>query len=193
MRHISGVDVRRIASRGEVSKDSLQLDCDLLCMTAGYMPVYQLACQTGGKLAYADPVSEFAITGLPKNLAIAGSVNGRHLLENVLKDGAKVGAQAAAALGLSVEHQEQALSPKQRVNFDWPIFPHPDGKEFVDFDEDLQIRDIINAIVINGSQTDLPLFHILRDRASAEYLWGALLDAMQEFGGKPVGADALLA
>jgi len=51
----------------------------------------------------------------------------------------------------------------------------------------------INALVINGSQTDLPLFHILCDRASAEYLWGALLDAMQEFGGKPVGIDALLA
>lgn len=145
MRHISGVDIRRIKARGEVARESLQLDCDLLCMTAGYMPVYQLACQAGGKLAYADPVAEFAITGLPKNLAIAGSVNGRHLLENVLKDGAKVGAQAALALGLVVEHQEQPLSPEQRVNFDWPIFPHPSGKEFVDFDEDLQIRDIINA------------------------------------------------
>ena len=27
----------------------------------------------------------------------------------------------------------------------WPIFPHPRGKEFVDFDEDLQIEDILNA------------------------------------------------
>ena len=27
----------------------------------------------------------------------------------------------------------------------WPIFPHPRGKEFVDFDEDLQIADILNA------------------------------------------------
>nr|WP_289137335.1 hypothetical protein [uncultured Halomonas sp.] len=31
------------------------------------------------------------------------------------------------------------------MNFPWPIFAHPKGKEFVDFDEDLQIRDIINA------------------------------------------------
>lgn len=51
----------------------------------------------------------------------------------------------------------------------------------------------MSAIIINGSQPDLPLFHILCDRASAQYLWGALLDAMQEFGGKPVGVDALLA
>jgi sarcosine oxidase subunit gamma len=50
----------------------------------------------------------------------------------------------------------------------------------------------MSAIIINASQPDLPLFHILCDRASAQYLWGALLDAMQEFGGKPVGIDGLL-
>jgi sarcosine oxidase subunit alpha len=31
------------------------------------------------------------------------------------------------------------------VNFDWPIFSHPKGKDFVDFDEDLQTKDIVNA------------------------------------------------
>jgi sarcosine oxidase, subunit alpha len=28
----------------------------------------------------------------------------------------------------------------------WPIFPHPKGKDFVDFDEDLQVADIRNAV-----------------------------------------------
>ncbi|TNF09833.1 MAG: aminomethyltransferase, partial [Pseudomonadales bacterium] len=37
------------------------------------------------------------------------------------------------------------LAGEARVNFPWPIFPHPKGKEFVDFDEDLQVRDIVNA------------------------------------------------
>ncbi len=27
----------------------------------------------------------------------------------------------------------------------WPIFPHPRAREFVDFDEDLQIKDLVNA------------------------------------------------
>lgn len=49
----------------------------------------------------------------------------------------------------------------------------------------------MNAIVINGSAS-VPLLHILCDRSSAQYLWGALLDAMQEFGGRPVGVDVLL-
>jgi len=51
----------------------------------------------------------------------------------------------------------------------------------------------MSAIIINGSSTNVPLFHILCDRASAQYLWGALLDAMQEFDGKAAGVDVLLA
>jgi sarcosine oxidase subunit gamma len=50
----------------------------------------------------------------------------------------------------------------------------------------------MSAVIINGTSSTVPLFHILCDRASALYLWGALLDAMQEFGGKPVGLDVLL-
>ncbi|WP_073265142.1 sarcosine oxidase subunit gamma family protein [Pseudomonas punonensis] len=49
----------------------------------------------------------------------------------------------------------------------------------------------LNAIVVNGSTANLPVFHLLCDRASAHYLWGALLDAMDEFGGKAAGIEAL--
>jgi sarcosine oxidase subunit gamma len=37
----------------------------------------------------------------------------------------------------------------------------------------------------------VPVFHLLADSASADYLWEALLDAMAEFGGAPVGLAAL--
>ncbi|MCQ4345947.1 sarcosine oxidase [Pseudomonas stutzeri] len=50
----------------------------------------------------------------------------------------------------------------------------------------------INVIVVNLPEGELPCFHILCDRASADYFWGALLDAMAEFGGQPAGIDALL-
>ena len=145
MRHVSGVDIRRITAQGQVGAQGLQLDCDLLCMSAGYMPVYQLLCQAGGKLAYDEQRAEFAISGLPDGRAIAGSVSGRHDLDNVLADGARVAAQAVGALGLDAGIGETALRGEARVNFDWPIFPHPKGKDFVDFDEDLQVRDIVNA------------------------------------------------
>ncbi|SDI71606.1 sarcosine oxidase subunit gamma [Pseudomonas panipatensis] len=50
----------------------------------------------------------------------------------------------------------------------------------------------INVIVINLGDEHLPCLQILCDRASVTYFWEAMLDAMQEFGGRPVGIDALL-
>jgi sarcosine oxidase, subunit alpha len=155
MRHVSGVDIRRITAQGQVAEQGLQLDCDLLCMSAGYMPVYQLLCQAGGKLAYDEQKAEFAISGLPMGLAVAGSANGRHSLDNVLLDGTLAAARAVAALGLDAGIGERAFSGEARVNFDWPIFPHPKGKDFVDFDEDLQVRDIVNATRIGYRDVQL--------------------------------------
>ncbi|PYB81158.1 aminomethyltransferase [Pseudomonas sp. LB-090624] len=144
MRHVSGVDIRPITGQGKVGPHGLRLACDLLCMSAGYMPVYQLLCQAGGKLAYDVNRDEFAISNLPAGLDIAGSVNGRHALANVLADATRGAAEAVAALGLEAPAQP-VFGAEPRVNFPWPIFPHPKGKDFVDFDEDLQVRDIVNA------------------------------------------------
>ena len=43
----------------------------------------------------------------------------------------------------------------------------------------------LNAIVASDERGDA--FHLLFDRPSARYFWDALLDAMREFGGGPVG------
>lgn len=50
----------------------------------------------------------------------------------------------------------------------------------------------LNVIVINAGSVELPLLHILCDRASLEYFRTAMLDAMAEFGGQPVALEALL-
>ncbi|QJQ11388.1 FAD-dependent oxidoreductase [Pseudomonas putida] len=144
MRHVSGVDIRPITGQGKVGTHGLRLACNLLCMSAGYMPVYQLLCQAGGKLAYDVNRDEFTLSNLPAGLDIAGSVNGRHALANVLADATRGAAEAVAALGLQAPSQP-VFSAEAKVNFPWPIFPHPKGKDFVDFDEDLQVRDIVNA------------------------------------------------
>ena len=52
--------------------------------------------------------------------------------------------------GLAGEFRSGQEPPQQDAtcrsrNHPWPIFAHPKGKEFVDFDEDLQIRDITDA------------------------------------------------
>ena len=49
----------------------------------------------------------------------------------------------------------------------------------------------INGIILRQDQGPLPLFHLLADSASADYLWDCLMDAMAEFEGAPVGLAAL--
>ena len=51
----------------------------------------------------------------------------------------------------------------------------------------------LNAIIIRSDIAEVPVFDLLSDIASAVYLWRALIDAMDEFGGKPVGLAALQA
>jgi len=49
----------------------------------------------------------------------------------------------------------------------------------------------LNAILIKSGNSETPIFDILVDTASAVYLWRALLDAMLEFDGKPIGLAAI--
>ncbi|MDH3639087.1 MAG: 2Fe-2S iron-sulfur cluster-binding protein, partial [Gammaproteobacteria bacterium] len=77
-RHLRGVDVRRIETRGQCAGTGVKIDCDLLCMSVGYVPTYQLACQAGAQLDYDDESARFALRDLPAALHIAGSVRGQH-------------------------------------------------------------------------------------------------------------------
>jgi len=142
--HIRRVDVRKITMPGQVDGTAMLFDCDLLCMSAGYMPAYQLLCQAGAQLSYDDTLSEFNLSKLPDHLHIAGSVKGIHNLNVVQIDAENAAIKALNNLGLSNE----ATTPTtchSKPNFPWPIFSHPKGKDFVDYDEDLQAKDIINA------------------------------------------------
>jgi sarcosine oxidase subunit alpha len=144
-RHVRGVDIRRIEAQGQCAGAGTVIDCDLLCMSVGYVPTYQLACHAGAKLDYDDASAGFQLRDLPAALHIAGSVSGQHALENVRADGRSAGAVAANGAGMRAEQVDQPTPDARSTNFPWPIFPHPDGKDFVDLDEDLQVADIVNA------------------------------------------------
>lgn len=153
-KRIKAVEVREITQAGEVSGQAEWIDCDLLCMSAGFMPTYQLLCQAGGKLVYDDAQARFRIENLPDHLHIAGSVNSIHTLQAVVADGERAAAEALNAMGIQSDAGE-AVHCDLQTNFDWPIFKHPKGKDFVDFDEDLQVKDIINSTRIGYRDVQL--------------------------------------
>lgn len=148
-RHIRGVELREIVGKGQCGSKAQYYDCDLLCVSIGFMPAYQLALQAGGKLMHDDNSSMFLLTGLPDCVHLAGAINGKNELSAVVESGKHAGQAASRRLGLKKPHTASAkrVIPVSytSTNHPWPIFPHPRGKEFVDLDEDLQYLDIIHA------------------------------------------------
>ncbi len=147
--HISQVELRKIIAQGQCSNESQHYECDLLCISVGFTPTYQLALQAGGKISYDDETAMFSITQLPKCLHLAGAVNGINELNALIESGRHAAKIASANLGLNVNDsnfiQTDPITTYTSSNHPWPIFAHPKGKEFVDLDEDLQLADIINA------------------------------------------------
>ena len=156
-RGIAGVLIDSIAAPGRGAGQSERVPCDLLAMSVGYTPTYQLALQGGARLDYDDETALFSITGQPAHMHLAGAVRGVHDLEAVLADGRRAGRRAAEALGLQAgsEPDETTDAAAGGVNHPWPIFPHPKGKDFVDFDEDLQVKDILNAAADGYAELEL--------------------------------------
>lgn len=155
--HIGSVSTARITGQGQCTTEKQHFDCDVLCMSPGYTPMYQLALQSGAKLSYDDASAIFSITNLPSHMRLTGSVAGFYDLDAVLASGSHTGWEAAATLGLRDEAEPS--TPKSNEvdsrNIPWPMFPHPKRKEFVDRDEDLQIADIVNACADGYAELEL--------------------------------------
>ena len=144
--HLSAVEIRKIISPGICADSGEVIPCDLLCMAVGYTPTYQLVCQAGGQLSYDDGSAMFTLDNCPDAMQIAGSVNSQWDLDACLAEASRAAMIATNALGLThtdvpAQIARESVSP----NHPWPIFAHTGGKEFVDYDEDLTIADIINA------------------------------------------------
>ncbi len=56
-----------------------------------------------------------------------------------------------------------------------------------------QTQAVRLSVIVIRDDTPLPAWHLLADSASADYVWTCLVDAMQEFGGRQAGSDALVA
>ncbi len=147
-KHVRGVRAAKIERQGKCSNETTNFDCDLLCMSIGYTPTHQLLSHAGGTLGYSDETHMFDVREVPPGLTVAGSLAGTYNLEAAIAEGHHAAWKAVN------EIKKQADGPEPRVPNDrgqlnqshpWPIFPHPKGKDFVDFDEDLTTKDIVNA------------------------------------------------
>jgi sarcosine oxidase subunit alpha len=148
LRSVTGVVISKLADSGEVTGERWQLNCDLLVTSIGYAPLGQLACHSGGELVYDESVNSFTVKNCLPSSGLAGSVNHRYALDAVLADGRSAGLNAARAVGLQPEGDPAKVPDpgSDGINHPCPIFPHSNGKDFVDFDEDQTVADLRNAV-----------------------------------------------
>ncbi len=148
LRHVTGVVVAPLTDDGPPAGAEERISCDLVCMSTGYAPDAALLYHGGATLAYDDDAAAFTPTTLPARLYAAGSVDGRYALDAVLADGRRAGRAGARDAGHDAGSVPDAPPDPSAAaqTHPWPIFTHAKGKEFIDFDEDLQVTDIIDAI-----------------------------------------------
>ena len=81
---------------------------------------------------------------LPDWCHAAGAVNGLFSPDACAADGIRTGSMAAKGERSKAKRAEDALA--RSINHPFPIFKNMKGKDFVDFDEDLQSKDILNGL-----------------------------------------------
>ncbi|HVR65376.1 MAG TPA: 2Fe-2S iron-sulfur cluster-binding protein [Verrucomicrobiae bacterium] len=145
--HITAALISRITGEGTCEKAARTIECDLLCMSVGYTPTSHLLHHLNAKFAYNKSTAMFEVASLPAHVIAAGSVAGTYNLDAVIQDGRRAGWLAARDAGLKSEGEPAAPASKGNlgVTHPWPIFNHPKGRDFVDFDEDLQVKDLKNG------------------------------------------------
>lgn len=125
------------------------LECDGLLMSMGWAPAGAPIYQAGGKFSYNDTLHQLLPVTMPDGVFACGRVNGVFDIESQYLDGQQAGLNAyeyAKGLALTVGHDFRA---KKAHSHRYPIWEHPEGKNFVDFDEDIQLKDL-KATIAQG-------------------------------------------
>ena len=130
-----------------------RIRCDAVLMSVGFAPAQQLLLQAGARPRFDAQLEQFVPEELPAGVFAAGRVNGVYGLAARIADGRRAGREAAAhAAGFAVVPAAAAAAAgagardARRPSHPFPVVDHPRGKCFVDFDEDLTVRDLENAI-----------------------------------------------
>jgi sarcosine oxidase subunit alpha len=121
--------------------------CDGIVMSVGWAPAANLLYQAGTQMQFDDRLQQFVPNRLPDGIFACGRVNGVFEFEKKWLDGDRAGSAAANFLGFQAKSSEsgETYRSQESPSHPWAIVPHPAGKNFVDFDEDLQLKDFYNA------------------------------------------------
>ena len=134
--------VRAVSVASSALGAARSLTCDALLMSGGWAPALQLLLQAGGKVTFNAAAQMHVAIQVPPGWSVAGGANA--ILDEPGKrlDGRRAGAIAAAAAGFTVAAADVDVFPMRGALTPDSIAADPRGKDFIDFDEDVQVCDL---------------------------------------------------
>jgi sarcosine oxidase, subunit alpha len=156
-RGIRGVRLYPLEANGQPKHSgAMDIPCDGIAMSVGFAPVDSLFYQGGGRMGWSEDLQQFVPKTTPAGLFAAGRANGVYGFEQEAADGRRAGLAAVAFLGKQAEGTiPEPDFPKSSPTHPYPIFPHPTAKSFVDLDEDVHYKDLVNAAQEGFDQVEL--------------------------------------
>ena len=149
-KHVESVAVSRIKGEGETSAAREWLTCDLVVMSLGYTPALNLASHAGAKVVYDPAINMHRAANVPGGILLTGSAAGYWNDEAVVTAAQMAGREAASrAHDLPMPVTAPTPAPDAdaaSITHPYPVFAGKGSKDFIDFDEDLKTRDIINSV-----------------------------------------------
>lgn len=126
-----------------------RIECDLLCVSGGWMPSLHLHAQAGGRNDYRDELGVFVPAEAAQPYRCAGAVNGLHDIGACLADGRRAAQDTAADIDVSVvagaSWNEARLATDAAPGSRPPDRGMAGGKQFVDLQGDVTTKDVRQA------------------------------------------------
>lgn len=145
------------ASTSAQSASNVRIECDALLMGGSWSPALSLLLQAGGKVMFEAAAQMHLASEEPAGYFLAGRASGAFDAQGKAAQSLQAGVRAASFaliegvphMSHRVEHSSAQLTTLQATlggNVVPPIVLHPKGKDFIDFDEDLQTKDLQHAV-----------------------------------------------
>jgi sarcosine oxidase subunit alpha len=148
-KRVRSVAVARITGPGDSAPDREWIDCDVVLMSVGFSPSLNLASHAGAKVVFDPAINMHRAVALPAGVSVVGAAAGVWSPAAVIGDSRHAGsiAAASAGFGASPARPQPASDPcAAYVSHPYPVFAQKRGLDFIDFDEDLKAKDIVNTV-----------------------------------------------
>ena len=121
----------------------------------GNVPSATLLRQAGAKISYQHPDGKWILQDMPTGLFAAGAVNGVRGWDHSVASGRFTGWAAAGDAGFVADERPAEPPATETAVPAVPIAPHPKGRDFIDLDEDIQVKDIAHTLAEGFDEMEL--------------------------------------